>query len=231
MGNLFGKEIPLKDLLRQNKRMINKAVRELDCERSNLEKESKKLEADIRKMAKENQASVGWLCAARRARDGGASLSVSAVTRAARTHVHTPSPRSAQMGAVRIMARDLVRTRNYITKFIVLRSHLNAVALKLQTVKSHEAMASAMKNVTGAMIRMNKTVNVPAMQKIMADFEKEQEIANMTQEMMGESLDEVMEEDGDEEEEDRVVGEVRARAPRRAAPPDPRAPRSLSSRS
>ena len=73
------------------------------------------------------------------------------------------------MGAVRIMARDLVRTRNYITKFIVLRSHLNAVALKLQTVKSHEAMASAMKNVTGAMIRMNKTVNVPAMQKIMAD--------------------------------------------------------------
>ena len=101
------------------------------------------------------------------------------------------------MGAVRIMARDLVRTRNYITKFIVLRSHLNAVALKLQTVKSHEAMASAMKNVTGAMIRMNKTVNVPAMQKIMADFEKEQEIANMTQEMMGESLDEVMEEDGD----------------------------------
>ena len=168
---------------------------------------------------------------AHRARDGGASLSVSAVTRAARTHVHTPSPRSAQMGAVRIMARDLVRTRNYITKFIVLRSHLNAVALKLQTVKSHEAMASAMKNVTGAMIRMNKTVNVPAMQKIMADFEKEQEIANMTQEMMGESLDEVMEEDGDEEEEDRVVGEVRARAPRRAAPPDPRAPRSLSSRS
>ena len=68
MGNLFGKEIPLKDLLRQNKRMINKAVRELDRERSNLEKESKKLEADIRKMAKENQASVGWLCAARRAR-------------------------------------------------------------------------------------------------------------------------------------------------------------------
>merc|ERR1719498_1113490 len=107
-----------------------------------------------------------------------------------------------QMGAVKIMAKDLVRTRNYITKFIVLRSHLNAVGLKLQTVKSHEAMASAMKNVSGAMIRMNKHINVPGMQKIMAEFEKEQEVANMTQEVMGA--------DGDEEEEDRIVGQVLA---------------------
>ena len=209
MGNLFGKEIPLKDLLRQNKRMINKAVRELDRERSNLEKESKKLEADIRKMAKENQASATLSLSLSRARAPGVCACVDpdkpthALFRArARTTTTDGGARRAQMGAVRIMAKDLVRTRNYITKFIVLRSHLNAVALKLQTVKSHEAMASAMKNVTGAMIRMNKTVNVPAMQKIMADFEKEQEIANMTQEMMGESLDEVMEEDGDEEEED-----------------------------
>ena len=118
-----------------------------------------------------------------------------------------------QMGAVKIMAKDLVRTRNYITKFITLKSHLSAVGLKLQTVKSHEAMASAMKSVTGAMVRMNKQINVPAMQKIMTDFEREQEVAEMTQEMMGESLDEVMAEDGDEVEEEAVVG-LKPTAPR-----------------
>ena len=30
MGNLFGKEKPLKEVLRENKRMINKAIRELE---------------------------------------------------------------------------------------------------------------------------------------------------------------------------------------------------------
>ena len=57
------------------------------------------------------------------------------------------------MGPVKIMAKDLVRTRTYITKFIELRSHLNAVALKLQTVKSQEAMARAMKSVARGVVR------------------------------------------------------------------------------
>ena len=119
MGNTWGRKVPLKEVLRKNKREINKAVRELDRERANLEKQEQKLVADIKKYAKDGQ-----------------------------------------MGPVKIMAKDLVRTRTYITKFIELRSHLNAVALKLQTVKSQEAMARAMKSVTEAMVRMNKTVNI-----------------------------------------------------------------------
>lgn len=35
-------------------------------------------------------------------------------------------------GAVKIMAKDLVRTRQYTTKFIEMKTHLNAVSLKLQ---------------------------------------------------------------------------------------------------
>ena len=119
MGNTWGRKVPLKEVLRKNKREINKAVRELDRERANLEKQEQKLVADIKKYAKDGQ-----------------------------------------MGPVKIMAKDLVRTRTYITKFIELRSHLNAVALKLQTVKSQEAMARAMKSVTEAMVRMNKTVKI-----------------------------------------------------------------------
>jgi hypothetical protein len=45
-----------------------------------------------------------------------------------------------QMKAVQIQAKELVRTRNYITKFLQMRAHLNAVLLKIQTVKSHEAV-------------------------------------------------------------------------------------------
>jgi charged multivesicular body protein 2A len=45
-----------------------------------------------------------------------------------------------QTKAVHIQAKELVRTRNFITKFLQMRAHLNAVLLKIQTVKSHEAV-------------------------------------------------------------------------------------------
>merc|ERR1740139_2137494 len=101
-----------------------------------------------------------------------------------------------QMGAVRIMAKDLVRTRAHITKFIEMRSHLQSCGLKLQTVKSHQAMGEAMKNTTKAMMTMNKTINAPAMSKMMADFERENMKSDMMQEIMGDMLNDAMEQDG-----------------------------------
>jgi charged multivesicular body protein 2A len=43
MGNLFGKEKPLKEILRENKRMIQRAIREIDRERYTLEQEEKRI--------------------------------------------------------------------------------------------------------------------------------------------------------------------------------------------
>lgn len=60
---------------------------------------------------------------------------------------------------MQVLAKDLVRTRNYVTKFIEFRSHLQGVGLKLETVRSHEAMAGAMKDVTKAMVSLNKQVS------------------------------------------------------------------------
>jgi len=55
MGNAFGAEKPLKEVVRENQRMIKKAVRELEREVSDLSKNEKKLIADIKKMAEKNQ--------------------------------------------------------------------------------------------------------------------------------------------------------------------------------
>lgn len=113
-----------------------------------------------------------------------------------------------QMSAVKIMAKDLVRTRAHVTKFIEMRSHLQSCALKLQTVSSHHAMGEAMKNTTKAMIKMNKAVNAPAISKMMAEFERENIKTEMMQEIMGEMLDDAMEEPGDEAETDQIVAQV-----------------------
>merc|ERR1719330_1406184 len=109
---------------------------------------------------------------------------------------------------IKKMAKELVRTRAHITKFIEMRSHLQSCGLKLQTVKSHQAMGEAMKNTTKAMMKMNKAVNTPKLSKMMAEFEKENMKSEMMQEIMGEMLDDAMEQDGDAEESDKIVSQV-----------------------
>jgi len=108
------------------------------------------------------------------------------------------------------MVKDLVRTRSYITRFIEMKTQLNAVSLKLQVVKSQEAMSTAMKGVTKALGMMNKKMDIPGLQKIMAEFMRENEKAEFVQESMGDAIDDALEEPGSAEEEDRIVGQVMA---------------------
>jgi len=107
-------------------------------------------------------------------------------------------------------------------------------------MKSTQAMTTAMKGATRAMIRMNRKMNLPQMQvramhplwwsggacsrvfallltrlavvlghqDIMRKFAMETERMEMTQEMMGDTIDDVMEDEDDEEEEEKVVDQV-----------------------
>lgn len=53
--------------------------------------------------------------------------------------------KEGQMDAVKIMAKDLVRTRRYSKKFMLMKANIQAVSLKIQTLKSQNTMAQAMK--------------------------------------------------------------------------------------
>ncbi|KAL3882332.1 hypothetical protein ACJMK2_028686 [Sinanodonta woodiana] len=164
---LFGKKKTPEEMLRQNQRALNKAMRDLDRERAKMEQQEKKVIADIKKMAKQGQ-----------------------------------------MDAVKIMAKDLVRTRRYVKKFILMKANIQAVSLKIQTLRSNNAMAQAMKGVTRAMQTMNKQLKLPQIQKIMMEFEKQSEIMDMKEEMMNDAIDDAMGDEDDEEESDAVVSQV-----------------------
>jgi len=113
-----------------------------------------------------------------------------------------------QMDAVKVMAKDLIRTRRYVKKFLLMKANIQAISLKLQTLKSTDAMAQAMKGVTKAMATMNKQMKLPEIQKIMQEFEKESEIMDMKEEMMNDAIDDAMGDDDDEEESDAIVSQV-----------------------
>lgn len=116
--------------------------------------------------------------------------------------------KEGQMDAVKIMALDLVRTRRYVKKFMLMKANIQAVSLKIQTLKSQNTMAQAMSGVTKAMANMNRQLNLPQIQQILHEFEKQSEIMDMKEEMINDTMDDAMEDEGDEEESDAVVSQV-----------------------
>ena len=50
--------------------------------------------------------------------------------------------------ACKVMAKDLVRTRRYVQKFYQMRTQLQAVGLRIQTLRSNQQMAEAMRGAT-----------------------------------------------------------------------------------
>ena len=172
--------------LKKNQRALNKAMRELDRERAKMEQQEKKIIADIKKMAKQGQMDA---------------VKIMAKVRFNSTEVIVPSL---------VVFQDLVRTRRYVKKFMLMRANIQAVSLKIQTLKSQNAMAQAMKGVTKAMMNMNKQMKLPEIQKIMQEFEKQSEIMDMKEEMMSDVIDDAMGEEDDEEEGDAIVSQVRA---------------------
>jgi hypothetical protein len=61
---------------------------------------------------------------------------------------------------------------------------MQAVGLRLQTIKSTQAMTDAMKGASRAMKSMNAQVDAASMAKILKDFEQESALMDDKQEMM-----------------------------------------------
>ncbi|ODQ64489.1 Snf7-domain-containing protein [Nadsonia fulvescens var. elongata DSM 6958] len=116
------------------------------------------------------------------------------------------SAKQGQMGACKVMAKDLVRTRNYIQKFYVMKTQLQAVSLRMQTVRGNEQMMQSMKGATQILGSMNRSMNLPGLSRIAMEFEKENDIMDQRQEMMDDAIDDAMEDE--EEESDEIINQV-----------------------
>ncbi|KAJ1934412.1 ESCRT-III subunit protein did4 [Linderina macrospora] len=118
--------------------------------------------------------------------------------------------KAGQMNACKVMAKDLVRTRRYVQKFYKMRTSLQGVALRIQTMSSNQQMSTAMRGATKAMKSMNASMNLPGMQKVLMEFEKESEMMDMKEDLMNDAIDDAMEDDieDDEEESDQIVQQV-----------------------
>ncbi|KAI8943082.1 ESCRT-III subunit protein did4, variant 2 [Plenodomus lindquistii] len=88
-----------------------------------------------------------------------------------------------------------------------MRTQLQAISLRIQTVRSNEQMMQSMKGATTLLGSMNRQMNLPALQRIAMEFEKENDIMDQRQEMMDDAIDDATGMEDEEESED-VVNQV-----------------------
>ena len=112
--------------------------------------------------------------------------------------------------ALKSLAKQLVQIRKQREKMISAKAHMGAVGMQATAMSAQFAMTGAVSNVTDAMKTANKASDAKEMSKIMTEFQKQNEMANLKEEMMDDALADAFDADGVEEEADAITSQVLA---------------------
>lgn len=116
--------------------------------------------------------------------------------------------KQGQLPSAKVLAKDLVRMRAQVTKMYAMRSQLQSVEMQMQTMKSTALLGQSLEGVTRAMVTMNKTINLPALNATMREFLQENQRMDLTEEMMTDALEMAVDSDDIATESDDVVNQV-----------------------
>lgn len=118
------------------------------------------------------------------------------------------SAKAGQISSAKIQAKDLIRTKNYIGKFNSMKAQLQAISLRIQSVRSNQQMATSMRDATRLLSGMNRSMNLPQLSRIAQEFAKENDLMDQKQEFMDDAIDDAMAMDEDELGEDEQIDEI-----------------------
>lgn len=121
------------------------------------------------------------------------------------------SAKEGQISAVKVQAKDLIRTRKQISKFDKMKTRIQAISLRLQTMRSSTEMTSSMKSATRILSGLNGNMNMNQIGRITQQFQKSMDMMDQKQEMVDDVMDDMMDdelEDEDDDEVDDVINKV-----------------------
>ena len=115
-----------------------------------------------------------------------------------------------QYAAMRILAKDIGRSRTRVTRCYLMRSNLNALNAKFDSMKTTHEMAKSMARMTRSMKHMNKSMNMSKIRSLAMVFERETEKLDIKMEMMDDVLEDVFEDPDIDEDSEELVDQVLA---------------------
>jgi len=121
-----------------------------------------------------------------------------------------PGVKGANDPSLKAMAKNLVQVRNQRDKLYSAKAQIGAVGMQVSSMASQVAAATAVGSVTTSMAQANAAVDSKEMAKIMNQFQRENEVMAVREEMMDDALADAFEEEGLEGEADEITGQVLA---------------------
>jgi charged multivesicular body protein 2B len=107
-----------------------------------------------------------------------------------------------------IYAKQLVQLRKQKSRIATAGSHISGVSSQTKVIQSNQKIASVVASTTKAMGVVNRQMNAGQIMKTMQDFEKENAVMGMKEEVMDDALASALDHSEDEAEEDAVVNQV-----------------------
>lgn len=107
-----------------------------------------------------------------------------------------------------VLAKQLVQVRKQKARTYTAASKIQSVGAQTKAMHSNVKLANAMSSTTKTMGDVNKQMNPQGVMKTMQDFEKESMKMGMAEEIVDDTLNAVLDESGDEEEQEAVVNQV-----------------------
>lgn len=108
----------------------------------------------------------------------------------------------------KILAKQLVQLRKQKARMYNANSKITNVQMHNKAMSSNIAIANAMGTTAKTMGSMNKVMNPHQIAKDMEAFKQANAKMDMTDEMISDTLDDIMAESGDEEESEGIVNQV-----------------------
>ncbi|XP_047511071.1 charged multivesicular body protein 2b [Pieris napi] len=108
----------------------------------------------------------------------------------------------------KILAKQLVQLRNQKTRIYSANSKISTVQIHNKAMGANIAIAGAMGTTAKTMGSMNKIMNPQQIAKNMEAFKHANAKMDMTDEMISETMDDIMNESGDEEETAGIINQV-----------------------
>lgn len=110
--------------------------------------------------------------------------------------------KNEDMALLRMMGRDYAHTQACIRNLKMMCSHLKRTRMKLDMAKTIDNLYSSVMGVVAVMSRMNETMNLPVMNRIINEYEAQTHMMNLTmdatEEMMTVGESSMIDEVGDE---------------------------------
>jgi len=179
MGNIFGEKKTMKQIIREQKRNLDRSIRTLDRERASLERDEKKLIMDIKKAAKANQIKAAKTMAKDLVR--------------IRKHVEKFAGLTAQLRAIGLQMTSMASTQSIAEAMQKVTKSMTALNRQLNLPALQKVMIEFAKQ--SELMEMKQEVMNDAVEDVMDNEEDEEEseqIVNQVLDEIGVSINEQM---------------------------------------